>query len=95
VLVQSYSPLGSGELLKSEPLAELAAKYNKTPAQIAIRWCLEHNITPVPRSTNPERMKQNLDVFDFALSADDINLLDEMPNNLPDHLSDPDKLDLK
>ena len=95
VLVQAYSPLGSGGLLKSETLADLAAKYNKTPAQIVIRWCLDHNISPVPRSTNPERMKQNLDVFDFELSAEDIDLLDKMPNDLPDHMSDPDKMNLK
>ena len=94
IQVEAYSPLGSGDLINSTELAQLAEKYQKTSAQIILRWCLQHDVSPIPRSTNPERMKQNLDVFDFELSPEDMEVLDDLPNDLPDGLKDPDKLDL-
>jgi 2,5-diketo-D-gluconate reductase A len=73
IVTAAWSPLGSGSGLRDDPtLAAIAAKYGKTPAQIILRWDVELGIVPVPRSTNPARMVQNLDVFDFVLTADEI-----------------------
>ena len=73
IVTAAWSPLGLGSGLRDDPtLAAIAAKYGKTPAQVILRWDVELGIVPVPRSTNPERMAQNLDVFDFALTADEI-----------------------
>ena len=73
IVTAAWSPLGSGSGLRDDPtLAAIAAKYDKTPAQIILRWDVELGIVPVPRSTNPARMVQNLDVFDFVLTSDEI-----------------------
>lgn len=53
-------------------LATIAARYGKTPAQIILRWDIELGIVAIPRSSNPERLAQNLDIFDFALTTDEI-----------------------
>lgn len=73
IVTAAWSPLGSGSGLRDDPtLAAIATKYGKTPAQIILRWDVELGIVPVPRSTNPARMVQNLDVFDFELTSDEI-----------------------
>jgi len=73
IVTAAWSPLGSGSGLRDDPtLAAIAAKYGKTPAQIIVRWDVELGIVPVPRSTNPARMAQNLDVFDFTLTTEEI-----------------------
>ena len=58
---------------------ELAKKYGKTPAQICLRFCLQSNILPLPKASSPERMKENLDIFDFDLSLEDVFRLTTMP----------------
>lgn len=73
IVTAAWSPLGSGSGLRDDStLADIAAKYGKTPTQVILRWDVELGIVPVPRSTNPARMAQNLDIFDFALTADEI-----------------------
>ncbi len=73
IITVAYSPLGSGHGLLNDPtLARIAAKHDKTASQIVLRWHIQLGIVPIPRSTNPERLAQNLNVFDFALSADEI-----------------------
>lgn len=73
ITTAAWSPLGSGSGLRDDPiLATIAAKYGKTPSQIILRWDVELGIVAVPRSTNPTRMAQNLDVFDFALTAEEV-----------------------
>ena len=62
--------------MRDDPtLAAIAATYGKTPTQIILRWDVELGIVPVPRSTNPARMAQNLDVFDFELTSDEIDAI--------------------
>ena len=80
LIVEAWSPLGSGEVLNSPQLIDLAAKYNKSVAQICLRFATQTGIIPLPKSTKPERMKTNLDVFDFELSADDMKTLYNMPS---------------
>ena len=76
IITVAWSPLGQGKGLLDEPiLATVAAKYGKTPAQVVLRWNIELGIVAIPRSSNPERLAQNLDIFDFTLSADEIAVI--------------------
>lgn len=79
IQVEGWSPLGRTRLLEAPLILELAQKYGKTPAQICLRFCLQSNVLPLPKSSSPERMKQNLDLFDFDLSMEDVYRLTTMP----------------
>lgn len=73
IITVSWSPLGQGKgLLDDQTLATIAANYGKTPAQIVLRWNVELGLVAIPRSSNPARLAQNLDIFDFTLTADEI-----------------------
>ncbi|MFC3492975.1 aldo/keto reductase [Glycomyces rhizosphaerae] len=74
ITTQSWSPIGGqGGEVREEPLVlELAEKYGKTPVQVVLRWHLDLGLTVVPKSSNLERLEQNLDVFDFELEPDDV-----------------------
>lgn len=77
VLVEAYSPLATGRILDNEDLKKMADKYGKTVAQISIRYCLQHETLPLPKSTHEEFIKQNADV-DFEISAEDMAILDTL-----------------
>lgn len=81
--IEAWSPLGGtgGTLLQEETLKEIAAKYGKTPAQIIIHWDLQEKVIVMPKSTHKDRIRQNSDVYDFELSAEDISRLDNMNIN--------------
>lgn len=84
IVTESYSPLGGsgGDLLSAPILYQLGEKYEKTPAQVVLRWHIQQGLVTIPKSGNPERMRENLDVFDFALDPLDlaeIAILDEGP----------------
>jgi len=72
IVTQSWSPLGRGHLDNSPVLARIAAKHGKTWAQVIIRWTIDCGLTTLTRTVRPERMRENIDVFDFQLDADDI-----------------------
>lgn len=78
IIVEAYSPLTRGSNLDDKTVGSLAKKYGKTPAQIMLRWCIEKGTVPLPKSSNPERMRENMEVFDFTLSAEDIASLDSL-----------------
>lgn len=78
ILVEAWSPLGTGRMLTNETLAEIAAKYNKSVAQLCIRWCLQNNVLPLPKSVTPSRIIENTDLFDFVISDDDMNTINNM-----------------
>ncbi|MCY7009048.1 aldo/keto reductase [Fusobacterium simiae] len=75
VVLEAWAPLGQGnaELLKEEVFTKLAKKYNKNNGQIIIRWVIQEGVVTFPKSTNPERIKSNLDVFDFKLTEDEMS----------------------
>lgn len=73
ILVEAWSPLGRTRMLDEPLLLELAKKYEKSPAQICLRFTLDNGVLPLPKSSSSERMKANLDVFDFHLSPEDIS----------------------
>lgn len=79
IAVEAWSPLGTGRLLQNETLADIAAKYNKSVAQLCIRWSLQNGFIPLPKSITPERIRQNFDVFDFEILKDDMNIIDNIP----------------
>lgn len=74
--VMAWGPLGgqgAEGIVKSDVLAAIGAKYNKTAAQVALRWLTQRGIVAIPKSTHKERMAQNFDIFDFTLNADDMS----------------------
>ena len=81
ILVEAWSPLGQGNVLKDPVLQKIADKYHKSTAQVCIRWNLDRGILPLPKSLNPDRMKQNMDVFDFALDDEDRKAIAPMAEN--------------
>ena len=72
IVTQSYSPLGLGDLVREPIITDIAARLGKTPAQIVLRWHVELGLVPIPRSGNPQRIAQNIGVFDFSLTSDDM-----------------------
>ena len=69
----AYCPLGRGRLFSDPVLADIAKRNGRTVAQVALRWLVQRgNIVPIPRSSNPGRLAENLDVFGFALSDDEM-----------------------
>lgn len=68
--------MGSGKLLSDPALVALAEKYNRSTAQICLRWCLQKGKLPLPKSTTPSRIEENLRLFDFQISKEDSDLID-------------------
>ncbi len=92
ILVEGWSPLGTGRMLNNSELMKIAARYKKSVAQVCIRWCLQHNVLPLPKSVTPARIAENFSVFDFNLEKADMDLIDAMENFGGSGL-DPDYVD--
>lgn len=75
IQIESYSPLGSGEVLKDETIRKIGDRHGKSVAQVIIRWHLQQGNIVIPKTTHAERMKQNIDVFDFELSDEDLKAI--------------------
>jgi len=75
VVTEAYSPLAVGRLLDNPTVASIAAEYSRTPAQVLIRWSLQLGNVVIPRSAKPERIANNIDVFDFELAAEHMDAL--------------------
>ncbi len=78
IQLQAYSPLTKGQKLGDKTLKEIGKKHGKSPPQILIRWCLQHNVPTIPKSADKKHLKQNADVFNFDLSKDDMDRLDSL-----------------
>ena len=79
IAVQAWSPLRSGKLLRKKEIITLAERYSRTPAQIILRWCVQQNAVPIVKSTDPRRMRSNLEL-DFTLAQEDMEYLTNLPN---------------
>lgn len=79
LLVEAWSPLGSGRILENELINSLADKYNVSVGQICINYCLAKDILPLPRSSSEKNIEANLTSNNFKLSAEDVKAIDEMP----------------
>lgn len=78
ILVEAWSPLIQGQAFEREVLIRMAEKYERSVAQICVRFCLQNHVLPVPKSTNPERMRNNTDVFDFVISEEDMREIETL-----------------
>lgn len=78
IQMEAWRPLGRGDLLEDETIKQIADRHGKTPAQVLIRWCLETKVVTIPKSITPERITANAQVFDFSLTAEDIQAIDGM-----------------
>lgn len=76
LLVEAYSPLARGAVFDNDALQKAAIAHGKSPAQVCVRWCLQHGCVPLPKSSSPERIRENADVFDFELSAGEMSAID-------------------
>lgn len=79
ILVEAWSPIGRARVLLEPVLMEMAGRYGKSVAQLCIRFALQCGVLPLPKSSAPERMKENLDVFDFEISFEDMSVLMTLP----------------
>ncbi len=79
ITVESWSPLARGRIFGNKELIEIAKAYNKSVSQVCLRWIIQHDIVVIPKSTSPERIDENINVFDFELSAEEINTIDNLP----------------
>ncbi|SDB15860.1 Aldo/keto reductase [Streptococcus henryi] len=90
ILLEAYSPLGTGSIFSNETAKEVAEANNKSVAQVALRWSLQKGFLPLPKSVTPKNIKANLDIFDFTLSDEDMAKLDSLQGVKAQE--DPDKV---
>ena len=78
VAVEAYSPLGTGRYVADTTVAKIAKRTGRTPAQVLLRWCVQHGLIVITKSTHRARIDENAQIFDFALSAEDMAELDAL-----------------
>src|SRR6185437_3131638 len=78
IVPEAYSPLGTGRHLGNKRVGAIAERTGRTPAQVLLRWCLQHGVPIIPKSTHRERIEENAQVFDFTLSDEDMATLDAL-----------------
>jgi 2,5-diketo-D-gluconate reductase A len=80
ILTEAYSPLAVGRLVRDRTAGSLAQKYGRTPAQVLLRWNIQLGNRVIPKSVRPQRIQENIDVFDFELAEDDMAVLTDLGN---------------
>lgn len=85
LLTEAYSPLGTGEIFKIRALEKLTEKYDKSVAQIVLRWHIQKGYLPLPKSVSADRIRENFEIFDFQLSAEDVRFIDSLHGALTPH----------
>ncbi len=78
IALEAYSPLGTGRHVSHQTVTRIAQRVGRTPAQVLLRWCVQHGVPVIPKSTHRERIEENAQIFDFTLSDEDIAELDEL-----------------
>ena len=78
VAPEAYSPLGTGRNLSNKQVVEVADRLGRTPAQVLLRWCVQHGVPVIPKSTHRERIAENAQIFDFTLTEQDMAELDAL-----------------
>lgn len=92
ILSQAYSPLGTGTILDNKDLEKIANKYDKTIAQLAIRWSLQKGFNPLPKSVTPSRIVENFNVFNFEISDEDMKVIDGL-KGIGKESTNPDEIE--
>jgi methylglyoxal/glyoxal reductase len=82
IQVEAWSPLMNAELLNHDKVKEIAAKYNKSAAQVILRWDIRHGVITIPKSMTPSRIKENISIYDFSLTEEDMEQLDALNENM-------------
>ena len=90
MVLEAYSPLGIGQIFEVPEMQKLAEKYHRSIAQVCIRWSLRRGYLPLPKSVTPSRIQENLKVFDFELSDEDVQLIADLKGCVG-YASDPDR----
>ena len=88
--ITAYMPLAGGKVLEDKTLIDIGAKYNKTPAQISLRWLIQQGIAVIPSSTKEHHAQQNFDIFDFSLADNDMTAINALQTNI--RIVSPQKL---
>lgn len=91
IVLEAYRPLTNGQRLTDENIEKIAEKYGKTGAQAVLRWSVQHGCVPLPKSTHKERIEENINIFDFELSEEDMRTIDGLNENFR-FSPDPSKL---
>jgi diketogulonate reductase-like aldo/keto reductase len=93
IAVESWSPLARGKVFGNEVLESISSKHNKSVSQVCLRWIIQHEVIVIPKSTSAKRIEENINLFDFELSIEEMELINslpimgfsgELPNNWPD-----------
>ncbi len=94
IVVEAWGPLGGqgATVLVDPTMQKIAAAHGKTPAQVSLRWILQQGVVPLPKSVHADRIKQNMDLFDFELSNEEMQAISALPN-LGGQCKDPDDVD--
>lgn len=79
IIVEAWSPLGTGKMLENIKLQEIAKKYNKSVAQLCIRWCIQNKVIPISKTINKNRMLENINIFDFTITKEDMQKINNIP----------------
>ena len=79
IVVESWSPLARGKVFGNDLLESIANKHNKSVAQICLRWVIQHKVIVIPKSTTPKRIEENINVFDFELSEEEMRQINALP----------------
>lgn len=79
IVLQAWSPLARGRIFGNEILIEIANRHQKTVSQIVLRWIVQQGVIPIPKAASKKRMNENFDIFDFALSDEEMELINNLP----------------
>ena len=93
IQIQAYAPLARGAYLDNDVMCVLGTKYGRTPAQIGLRWAVQKGISVIPKSSHPDRIQSNSQIFDFTIEQDDMDILDTLnqdfhSSHIPEDLRD-------
>lgn len=93
IQIQAYAPLARGAYLDNDVMCVLGTKYGRTPAQIGLRWAVQKGISVIPKSSHPDRIQSNSQIFDFTIEQEDMDILDTLNQNfhsshIPEDLRD-------
>jgi diketogulonate reductase-like aldo/keto reductase len=92
IVVESWSPLACGRIFEDSDMKKIVEKYEKSVAQVVLRWHLQNNLLPLPKSTKAERIAENINIFDFELEEKDVAFINDLPERYfsgyhPDNVS--------
>ena len=79
ITLEAWSPLARGKVFENEVLKEIAKAHNKSVSQVCLRWIIQHEVIAIPKSTNPERIQENIELFDFELTSAEMEKIDHLP----------------